>query len=432
VSRTHLIIGCGYLGRVVARLWLAEGERVAALTRSRVDELRSLGIEPIVGDVTEPASLRLPAADTVVYAVGLDRSPNYLKEYLAKQLTDRDLTPKDRELALHIISFIDWTGHLGRRNDKGELLPVSLLEVASTFTPPATEERVGGVLRRVQQLDPPGVGARNLRECLLLQVDDETPHRDLVRRIVLDHLEDVQHNRLPAIHKRTGANLDEIREAIEVIRHLNPKPGSAYPAGRSMREVYVGGLTNVLDALPAPRRFVYVSSTSVYGQGGGEWVDEDSPTEPVEENGRIVLECERLLRRRLPDAIILRLAGIYGPGRLIKRAAVERGEPLATDPDKTVNLIHVEDGARAVVAAAERGRTGATYNVADGRPVTRREFYGELARLLGAPSPRFEPMSVDRTDRRISNRRLRSELGLELLYADYRAGLRQAVERGRS
>jgi len=277
VAPTHLIIGCGYLGRVVAGLWLTEGKRVAALTRSRGEELWALGIEPICGDVTNPATLRLPDPDTVLYAIGLDRS-----------------------------------------------------------------------------------------------------------------------------------------------------------AGKSMREVYVAGLMNVLDALPSSRRFIYLSSTSVYGQPGGDWVDEDSPTEPVEENGRIVWECERLLRQRMPDAIILRFAGIYGPGRLIKRAAVERGEPLPTDPQKTINLIHVEDGARAVVAAAERGRPGATYNVADGHPVTRREFYGELARILGTPPPRFEPAVADRTDRRIGNRRLREELGLDFLYPDYRAGLRQAVGRDRS
>jgi nucleoside-diphosphate-sugar epimerase len=251
--------------------------RVAALTRSRAEELWAAGIEPTIGDVTEPASLHLPSAEAVLYAVGLDRS-----------------------------------------------------------------------------------------------------------------------------------------------------------AGKSMREVYIGGLTSVLDALPAPRRFIYVSSTSVYGQTGGEWVDEDSPTEPAEENGRIVLECERLLHRRLPEAIILRLAGIYGPGRLLKRLAVAKGEPLGTDPNKTINLIHVEDGARAVVAAAEHGRPGATYNVADGQPVTRREFYGELARLLGAPPPRFEPKAADKTDRRISNRRLMSELGLQLLFPDFRAGLRHAVEQDRS
>jgi RNA polymerase sigma-54 factor len=154
--------------------------------------------------------------------------PQSLQDHLAEQLSDLELSPEDCELALHIISFIDRTGHLGRRNDRDELLPVSLLEIASTFTPPTTEQRVEEVLHRVQQLDPPGVGARNLRECLLLQVDDETSHKDLVRRIIHDHLEDVQHNRLPAIHKKTGAGLEEIREAIEVLKHLNPKPGNQF------------------------------------------------------------------------------------------------------------------------------------------------------------------------------------------------------------
>src|SRR5262245_10654768 len=151
-----------------------------------------------------------------------------LQDHLAEQLADLDLSPEDQQLALHIISFVDRTGHLGRRNEKDELLHVSLLEIASTFDPPTTEQRVEQVLRAVQQLDPPGVAGRDLRECLLLQVTDETPHRDLVRKIIQDHLEDVQHNRMPAIHKRTGAGLEEIREAIEVIKHLNPKPGNQF------------------------------------------------------------------------------------------------------------------------------------------------------------------------------------------------------------
>jgi nucleoside-diphosphate-sugar epimerase len=197
-------------------------------------------------------------------------------------------------------------------------------------------------------------------------------------------------------------------------------------SGKSMREVYVGGLTNVLKTLPTPRQFIYVSSTSVYGQADGGWVDESSPTEPGEENGRIVLECERLLRERLPDAIVLRFAGIYGPGRVIRRASIlGKGEPIATDPDGWLNLIHVEDGAMAVLAAAEHG-AGATYNVADDEPVRRREFYGEMAQLLGAPPPRFT-VTTEKTNRRISNRKMREELKIELQYPDYHAGLRQAI-----
>ena len=79
-----------------------------------------------------------------------------------------------------------------------------------------------------------------------------------------------------------------------------------------MRDVYFGGLTNVLDAMPTPRRFIYVSSASVYAQADGNWVDESSATEPIEESGQIVLACERLLRSRLPHATVLRFAGIYG------------------------------------------------------------------------------------------------------------------------
>ena len=155
-------------------------------------------------------------------------------------------------------------------------------------------------------------------------------------------------------------------------------------AGKSMREVYLVGLANVLRVLPTPRRFIYVSTTSIYAQTDGDWVDEASPAEPTEESGRVALECERDLREHLPDAIVLRFAGIYGPGRVIRRTSIVKGEPIAADPDGWLNLIHVEDGSRAVLAAAERGQPGATYNVADDRPVTRREFYSELATLLGA------------------------------------------------
>jgi RNA polymerase sigma-54 factor len=154
--------------------------------------------------------------------------PQSLQDYLAEQLADLELSPEDRALAMHIISFVDRTGHVGRRNEKDELLHVSLLEIATTFDPPTTPERVEQVLHLVQQLDPPGVAARDLRECLLLQIQPDTSQRDLVKRIILDHLEDVAHNRLPAIHKKTGADLEHIREAVEVVKHLNPKPGNQF------------------------------------------------------------------------------------------------------------------------------------------------------------------------------------------------------------
>jgi nucleoside-diphosphate-sugar epimerase len=205
-------------------------------------------------------------------------------------------------------------------------------------------------------------------------------------------------------------------------------------AGRSMREVYVEGLRNVLELLPQPKRFVYISSTGVYGQCDGEAVDESAITEPVEESGKVVLEAEQLLRSRMPGAVILRFAGIYGPGRLLRRQALVAGETIVGDAEKWLNLIHVEDGAAAVLAAETHGQPGRTYNVCDDAPVRRRNFYTLLAQLLKAPPPSFVPPAPgvplpghERTNRRIVNRRLRQELAVAWQFPSCTQGLPAAV-----
>ena len=197
-------------------------------------------------------------------------------------------------------------------------------------------------------------------------------------------------------------------------------------ASPSMRDVYVRGLSNVLAVLPRGGRFIYVSSTSVYGDADGDWVDETSPTDPIDESGRIVLEAEELLRRERPGAIILRFAGIYGPGRSLRRVeALRAGEPIAADPDKWLNLIHADDGAAAVLATEQRGQAGEAYNVCDGVPVRRGEFFTRLAGLLGASPPSFtqHPSGRDRGNRRVANRRMRDELRVALEYPSYVEGL---------
>lgn len=285
----RLIFGCGYLGKVVATRWLAKGHTVAALTRRNADALRAVGIEPISGDVLDPASLSaLPAASTLLYAVGIDRSAG---------------------------------------------LPLK-----------------GG-----------------------------TPHG------------------FPPI----------------------PPP--------AMHEVYVTGLANVLAALPACTRFIYISSTSVYGQSDGSWVDERSATEPTEESGKVVLEAERLLRAKKPDAIILRSAGLYGPNRLLRKQPVLKGEPLVGDADKWLNLVHVSDAAKAVLLAEEKAAPGETCNVADGTPVSRRDFYTHLAELLTAPAAKFEHRAEPGApNRRIDPAKFRA-LGWVPQYPSYRDGLTAAV-----
>lgn len=199
-------------------------------------------------------------------------------------------------------------------------------------------------------------------------------------------------------------------------------------SGQTMREVYVEGLTNVLDALPKLGRFIYVSSLSVFGQMDGELIDESSAIEPIEESGRIVREAERLLRSRMENAITLRFAGIYGPGRLLRERAIVNGEPIVGNPERWLNLIHVEDGVRAVLAAEERARPGMNCNVSDNEPVKRRDYYRLLAEVLNAPEPRFiipegDPPPHERTNRRAVNALMRLVLKVDLEYPTYREGL---------
>jgi nucleoside-diphosphate-sugar epimerase len=204
-------------------------------------------------------------------------------------------------------------------------------------------------------------------------------------------------------------------------------------ASISIHELYVDGLRNVLDALPqATGRILYASSTGVYAHSRGETVDESSPTEPVRDGGRASLAAEQLLRaHRLGDrAIILRLAGLYGPGRIPLVDKIRAGEPIPAPDEGWLNLIHVDDAASAVVAAAERAAPPRTYLVADGQPVLRRDYYRELARLLAAPEPRFAPPAADNpaaaratSSKRVSSARMQAELRVPLAYPSFREGL---------
>jgi RNA polymerase sigma-54 factor len=92
----------------------------------------------------------------------------------------------------------------------------------------ASHEEAEDALRLIQKLDPPGIGARNLRECLLLQLTPETPMGDVLEVLIRDHLEDVEQNRLPAIEKRTGLSIEAIKEAIEHLKRLDPRPGTRF------------------------------------------------------------------------------------------------------------------------------------------------------------------------------------------------------------
>ena len=196
-------------------------------------------------------------------------------------------------------------------------------------------------------------------------------------------------------------------------------------AGATIERVYVDGLRHALGHLRAAR-VLYTSSTGVYGPAHEE-VDESTPVGPEDAGGRAVAQAEALLRAERPDAIILRLAGLYGKGRVIGRRAIETGAPIEGDPERWINFLHHEDAAAALALAAEKAPAGATYNVADADPKRRRDYYTLLARLLGRPPPEFVPRGPAGPGRIVRAEKLRAELGFALAFPSVEEGLPDAL-----
>lgn len=197
-------------------------------------------------------------------------------------------------------------------------------------------------------------------------------------------------------------------------------------AGRSYREVHVDGLRRLLDAITGNPRLIFVSSTGVWGRVDGQRVDEATPPHPDREAGRVLLEAEALLGGHPKGrGTVLRLAGIYGPGRLPRIDDLRASRPLEADPDSWLNLIHVDDAAAVVIAVADHAGPGPLYVVSDGRPVRRRDFYARLADLVGSPPPNWIPPAADARggDKRVDPRRLFAEIGPAFSHPDAIAAL---------
>jgi len=188
------------------------------------------------------------------------------------------------------------------------------------------------------------------------------------------------------------------------------------------RHTYVDGLQRLLDAIGPVRRMLFVSSTAVFGQDQGEWVDEDSPTEPSRFNGRLLLEAEQRLRERLPQATVVRPSGLYGPGRtqLIQRAL--SGDPPAP---RWTNRIHIQDAAAAIRHILAHRSTAPLWLLNDERPASESEVFDHLRRLAGLP-PLPSPIGEALRGRRVSCARLRDS-GFRWEFPDFRAGYREVL-----
>jgi nucleoside-diphosphate-sugar epimerase len=203
-------------------------------------------------------------------------------------------------------------------------------------------------------------------------------------------------------------------------------------AEEAYRAAYVEGLRNVIAALRAqgqrPRRIVFTSSTGVYGQTEGEWVDEDSPTKPLGFSGRYLLEGEHLLLAGPYPATVVRLAGLYGPGpgRLLQ--SVRGGQAvLPSGPPRYTNRIHRDDAARALRHLLRIESPAAIYLGVDDEPADQATVYRWLAKALGVPAPRVGTVADTSRpqggNKRCSNRRLLST-GFTPRYPTFRDGYR--------
>jgi nucleoside-diphosphate-sugar epimerase len=225
------------------------------------------------------------------------------------------------------------------------------------------------------------------------------------------------------------SNLDQVRAAagdFDAVVHAASTRGGAPD---SYRRVYLKGLGNLLECF-ANSKTVFVSSTSVYAQAAGEWVTEESAADPTTETGKILREAEDLAVAK--NAIVLRLGGIFGPGRSALLKKFLSGD-ATIDPanDRFMNEIHRDDAATAIqllLTSSESG--GQVYNVVDNEPILLSECYRWLAdKLNRSLSPVGRSTSKRKrgdSNKRVSNAKLKAS-GWTPRYPNFAAGMEESV-----
>lgn len=235
-----------------------------------------------------------------------------------------------------------------------------------------------------------------------------------------------------------GATMKNLPTAEAVLFYLAPPPA------QGERDPLLQNFLAAIGVVRRPAKLVLISTTAVYGDCQGAWITEAQAVKPQTARGRRRLDAENTLRCWGRETgvpfVILRVGGIYGPGRL-PVARLEKGLPIL-DPIESpqTNRIHQDDLAQVCVAAMERGVSGEVYNIADGHPGAMSQYFIDVAKALGLPPPPIVPraeaekvmsagmLSYLQESRRLDNRKMREELAIELRYPDLAAGL-TALER---
>ena len=211
------------------------------------------------------------------------------------------------------------------------------------------------------------------------------------------------------------------------------------PAAEGRSDPLSANMVNEFRRQGSPRRLVYLSTTGVYGDCAGDWVDESRAPSPVVPRALRRWDAEQTFRTWSRESgselVILRVAGFYGPGKLpLER--LQRGLPMLREEEAPFsNRIHIDDLVRVCVAAMARGRPGEIYNVSDGHPTTMTDYFDRIADLAGLARPpkislseAHEQLSSGmlsylQESRRLVNTKMVDELSIRLQFPDLTSGL---------
>lgn len=193
----------------------ADFERLLEMSEQWSEDNISSGSRPSINRLNEDSDRKHDAMSNMV------ARPQSLTDYLLEQFSFFNCTEEIREFGKYLIQNFDSNGRL-----QG-----SLPEIVQVYGMSISQENAQETLSLIQKLDPPGVGARDYKECLLLQLRPDTPYRDVLMTLISAHLEDVHQNRMPVIQRKTGFAIETIKAAIKELLHLNPWPGSGFEVG---------------------------------------------------------------------------------------------------------------------------------------------------------------------------------------------------------
>jgi nucleoside-diphosphate-sugar epimerase len=236
---------------------------------------------------------------------------------------------------------------------------------------------------------------------------------------------------------RLSADISQPAELAKLPSRLDWIVNCAAPGSgeaEAYEATYLRGTANLIEYFRAapPTKYVYTSSTAVYAQDDGSVVTETSPASSRTPTGRVLVETEEILKVAAREqgfpAVILRVAGIYGPGRGYWFRQFMSGQArMVGDGARFMNMIHRDDVAGTILAALSEGTPGQVYNAVDDEPVTQHDFFRWLSEQTGRAMPTAvedgsTPRSRAATNKRVSNRKLKEQTGYAFRYPTFRQG----------